>query len=210
MRPKFVLTVCLAALLVAGAAIYFKPQRNPLAGPATGTETTALPATSVANPPRAALPPMTFPAPPVSVAPLTPEQRQLAIEAETDRLEELSMSDNPADLTPILADLASPEKEIRDAAIEATKQFGSPDAIPALQAAAANTSDPEEKADLLEAADFLALPDVSDLVTPGAPATAQQIQADEQRRNQRPHSHVPQSLPTSPAPDQNSPAAPGN
>ena len=64
---------------------------------------------------------------------LTDEQRQAAIDAEIDRLQQWSMNDDPASLSNILADLTSPEKEIRDAAIEATKEFGSTNAIPALE-----------------------------------------------------------------------------
>jgi hypothetical protein len=46
--------------------------------------------------------------------------------AEIDRLRDWSMNDDAESLNHIVADLTSPEKEIREAAIEATKQFGSP------------------------------------------------------------------------------------
>ncbi len=95
---------------------------------------------------------------PVAASPLTPEQRQAAIDAEIERLHQLFRSNDPAALPLILADLNNPEKEIRDAAIEAAKQFGSKDAIPALKAAANNTDDLAEKIDLLKAAEFLTLP----------------------------------------------------
>jgi HEAT repeat protein len=55
--------------------------------------------------------------------------------AEIDRLQDWSMNDDAESLNHIVADLTSPEKEIREAAIEATKQFGSADAISALKAA---------------------------------------------------------------------------
>ena len=93
------------------------------------------------------------------------------IEAETDRLQQLSMSDDPISLSNILADLTSPEKEIRAAAIEATKQFGSTNAIPALKAAAEASEDHEEKAAFLEAVDFLSLPSL-DTVTMSPPETS--------------------------------------
>jgi hypothetical protein len=113
----------------------------------------------------AAVPPP--PPAPVAVAPvstnaLTPEQHQATIDAETDRLQQWSMNDDPASLSNILADLTSSEKEIRDAAIEAAKQFGSTNAIPTLKALAANTTDTEEQIALLDAADFLALPSISE------------------------------------------------
>jgi hypothetical protein len=46
--------------------------------------------------------------------------------AEIDRLQDWSMNDDAESLNHIVADLTSPEKEIREAALEATKQFGSP------------------------------------------------------------------------------------
>jgi HEAT repeat protein len=82
------------------------------------------------------------------------------------------MNDDPASLSNILADLTNPEKEIRDAAIEAAKQFGSTNAIPTLKAVAANTTDTEEQIALLEAANFLSLPPV-DFSQPTPPQTRQ-------------------------------------
>src|ERR1017187_5475935 len=43
--------------------------------------------------------------------------------AEIDRLQDWSMNDDAESLNHIVADLTSPEKEIREAALEATKQF---------------------------------------------------------------------------------------
>jgi hypothetical protein len=117
-------------------------------------------------------PPTPAPAP-VSVRPpvtlkttVAPADRQQAIAQETEQLARWSMNNDPQSLTNILGDLASPEKEIRLAAIEAVKQFDDTNAIPVLRAMAANTDDHEEAAELLEAADFLELPD---FVFPTAP-----------------------------------------
>lgn len=76
------------------------------------------------------------------------------------------MNDDPQSLSNILSDLTSPEKEIRMAAIEAAKQFESTNAIPVLKAAAANAEDNQEAIAMLEAADWLALPN-ADFNTPG-------------------------------------------
>jgi hypothetical protein len=114
----------------------------------------------------------------------TPEQRQAAIEAETDRLQQWSANDDPASLSHILADLTHSEKEIRQAAIEAAKQYGSRDAIPVLKDAAANTSDTKEQMDLLAAAEFLSLPPIADEAVQ-QPKTPEQIQAAEQKQAQR-------------------------
>src|SRR5208337_364212 len=70
---------------------------------------------------------------PVATNTLTDEQRQAAINAETDRLQQWAMNDDPASLSNILADLTSPEKEVRQAAIDAVQQFGSSNAIPVLE-----------------------------------------------------------------------------
>ncbi|MEI7533842.1 MAG: HEAT repeat domain-containing protein [Verrucomicrobiae bacterium] len=126
--------------------------------------------------PSTTLPPL-LPAP-APVAILTPAQRQASIDTELARLREDSMSDNPAALTNLLAGLTSPEKEIREAAVQALEQFGDTNAIPALQAAAASATDPKEQAELLAAADFIALPSV-DFSPPATPQTAEEIAARE-------------------------------
>ena len=152
MRPKFALVLLLTVLLVLGAAFFLnqlltRPSAKPppLAG-AAAAPAASEPATAVfpaAQTDTANSPPV-MPAP-VATNALTPEQQQAAIDAETDRLQQWSMNNDPASLSNILADLTNPEKEIRDAAIEATKQFGSTNAIPALKAVAANTTDPRNR-----------------------------------------------------------------
>jgi HEAT repeat protein len=117
---------------------------------------------------------------PVAANTLTPEQRQAAIDAETDRLQQWSMNDDQVSLSNILADLTNPDKEVREAAIEAAEQFGSTNAIPVLQNLAANNEDSEEKAALLEAANFLSLPSINSL-----PRTPEQIQAAAKRKADR-------------------------
>jgi CheY-like chemotaxis protein len=93
------------------------------------------------------------------------------------------MNDDPQSLSNILADLTSPEKEIRMAAIEAAKQFESTNAIPVLKAAAANAEDNQEAIALLQAADWLALP-TFDFNHPGTgpQLTPAQIQARDKNK----------------------------
>ena len=178
MRPKFVFALLLLALLVLGAAFLLKQHSgNSAAPPPVNESVTPAPVASVAPPPA-----------PISAAPATtnaptPEQREAAIDAETGRLQDWSMNDDPASLSNILADLTHPEKEIRDAAIEATKQFGSTNAIPTLKEVAANTTDTEEQIALLEAADFLSLPSLSS--SGPDTRTPEQIQAGAQRSAER-------------------------
>ena len=55
------------------------------------------------------------------------------------------MNSDPASLYAILGALGDPDPPVRKAAVEAAVQFGSQDAIPALQDAAAQAEDPQEK-----------------------------------------------------------------
>lgn len=75
-----------------------------------------------------------------------------------DELQALAMNDDMESLELILAELTNSDAEIRVAAREAAVQFGDRVAAPALRAAAAQVESPQEKAALLEAADFLELP----------------------------------------------------
>ena len=185
MRPKFVLALILFAVLVLAAAFYFKqPVSQPQ--PPSVVETTALPPPTAKSAPATAPDSAKFPMPqPVAavVPSMTPEEKQSYIEAETSRLQDLSAQDDPASLSAIVNDLTNSEKEVRLAAIEATKQFGSKDAIPVLQADVASAADTDEKIALLEAADFLALPTLTDagVQTPPTPDQLQAIQDQRQK-----------------------------
>lgn len=114
------------------------------------------------------------------------------IQAEKDRLTSLQMNSDPESLSNILADLDSPVKEIRLAAIQATVQFDDTNAVPILRAKADSAQDVDEKEALLQAADFLALPDVTfssgnSTVTPAEAQAVQQQQdaVDAQRQAQQ-------------------------
>jgi hypothetical protein len=207
MRPKFVFAVLLLASLILGAVFLLKQHLGNTAPPPNPE--IAAPAPVVSNVMAVAVPsPASAPAAAATVATnaATDEQHQATIDAETDRLQQWSMNDDPASLSNILADLTSSEKEIRDAAIEAAKQFGSSNAIPVLKAAARNTTDTAEQIALLEAADFLSLPSISE----GGFETTKsfdQLKAEKPARQQKQKSISPQGQP--PASDQN-PSAPNN
>ena len=211
MRPKFVFALLLLALLVLAGVF---PLKWHLGNGATAPA--AIPAPADSNAGAGIVPPSAPPPVPAASAAtntLTAEHRQAAIDAETDRLQEWSMDDDPASLANILADLTNPEKEIREAAIEAAKQFGSSNAIPTLKAVAANTTDTEEQIALLEAANFLSLPGMT-FGGPATPQTPEQIQAAAQRRAEskarrqaQMQNRAGNQNPQSP-PDQNPPPAP--
>jgi len=187
MRPRFVLALLFLSLLILSAVFYLKRPLRRTPAPSPEAETATAATVTVSNA-------VTNPAPPAESAPviaaavatnvLSLEQHEAAIDAETDRLQQWSVNDDPTSLSNILADLTNPEKEIREAAIEATRQFGSADAIPALKSAAVNSTDTDEQIEMLEAAKFLSLPGISDIGVQ-LPRTPAQIQADAQRQAER-------------------------
>ena len=182
MRPKIVIALLLPAILLLGAVLFFKQHVANTAKPAAAV-TPAPAMTSVAPaaaPAIASVVPAPAPAPVVVKQTMTPEEREAAVNAEKSRLFEWEMNDYPQSLSKILTDLTNPEKEIRVAAIEATKQFGSKDAIPTLQQLAQNTADAGEQTALLEAADFLSLTPISDSSVQ-LPKTPEQVQAEQQK-----------------------------
>jgi hypothetical protein len=188
MRPKIVILILVAELAGLTVIFFIKHQVSPPRAAAPTAITETVPAAVQTAPTITSIPP---PAPvhiavaPVAAEPaatnaLTPEQHQEAIDAETDRLQQWSMNDDPASLSNILAALTSPEKEVREAAIEAAEQFGSTNAIPTLEALAANTTDLAEQSALLEAAHFISLPSIFDTTM-----TPEERQAAEQRKAER-------------------------
>jgi type IV secretory pathway VirB10-like protein len=155
MRPKIVFGLLVLAVLFLGIAVLLKQHTGSATVPAPAApEPVAPPVASTPPPPAPSPTPIASPPPHV----LTAEERQAAIDAEMGRLQDWSMNSDPASLSNILADLTNSEKDIREAAIEATKQFGSTNAIPALKAAAINSTDTDEQIEMLQAANFLTLP----------------------------------------------------
>jgi hypothetical protein len=92
----------------------------------------------------------------------TEAKHQAYVEARAAELMDLGMNDDAQSLNTILSELNNRDPEIRKAAVEATVQFGSRDAIPNLMDAAAQTDDPQEKAEIMEAIQFLKLPTLSE------------------------------------------------
>lgn len=80
------------------------------------------------------------------------------IQQRVGELYDLGMSDSPEALKTILSEVTNPEGEIRKAAIEAAKQFGSTNAIPSLEDAISTSESLEDRQDLREAIEFLKLP----------------------------------------------------
>ena len=184
MRPKVVFGILLLAVGVAVGAVLLKHLAAP--PPAPVVASAPAPAQTPVEP--APLPPPApFSAPPPP--PLTAEQQEATNQAEIDQLMDWSRNNDPQSLSNILADLSSPQKDVREAAIEAAKQFGSTNAIPALKAAAMSATDTDEQIEMLQAANFLSLPSISSIqLTPDQIAAGQQrvakMQAQRQARMQ--------------------------
>ena len=175
MRPKIVIVVLLVGIAGIAAIFLLKHAATPPATIQTPPEIVSQPAappvTPAADNPTPAKPVATFANAPVEKTISQPaadtnalaEAHDAMVQAEVDKLTELQANDDAASLHAILADLTNSDKEIRAAAVESTIQFGSRDAIPVLQDLAAHTTAPDEKKNLLDAADFLALPTTSEV-----------------------------------------------
>jgi len=86
-----------------------------------------------------------------------------SVEEIISELEEAGSRGDSASFQMIVGNLANPQREIRLAALDATIQFGSRDAIPLLNEQAAKTEDAREKVEILDAAELLALPSLSEI-----------------------------------------------
>ena len=88
------------------------------------------------------------------------------IEQKVEALAEASAKGDSDAFQLIITALKDPRPEIRKAALEATIQLGSRDAIPVLKELAAKTEDPREKVEILDAIEFLELPSLSEIKRP--------------------------------------------
>jgi HEAT repeats len=95
--------------------------------------------------------------------PATEEARQAYVEKRAAELMDIAMTDDRTNLDTILSELSNRDPEIRKAALEAAIQFGSRDAIPKLADAVSQTDDPNEKAALADAIEFLKLPSLTEI-----------------------------------------------
>jgi hypothetical protein len=146
------LVVAGAAMLL-GLAPFITPDRGPSPLPQGEDRESPVAERRAPAPPRAELP-----APRHSPFSGDSAEHRAWVKERSDELYDLSWFDDDDSLRAILAELANPDPELRAAAVEATLNFGSRDAIPHLVAAAARAEDPEERARLEEVAAHLRLP----------------------------------------------------
>jgi hypothetical protein len=102
-----------------------------------------------------------------------PARKQSSAAQEISALQDVMDGDRPETekLGIALATLDYPDKKVRAAALENVKDLDDRDAIPRLQALAAQTDDPDEQAALLEVADYLNLPSASEVFAAHSPPT---------------------------------------
>ena len=102
--------------------------------------------------------------PPAASPPVIPETNHADyVHDRVTELMTLAMNDGSNSLNTIWSDLSNPDKEIRAGALKAVVQFGDRSVTPRLRELAAQAQDPGEKTAMLEAADFLDLPPITDL-----------------------------------------------
>jgi len=77
---------------------------------------------------------------------------------------DLGMEDDSKSLQTILSELSNANPEIRSAAVEATIQFGSQDAIPELENAMLWAENSEQRKEIANAIEFLKLPKLTEAV----------------------------------------------
>ena len=173
MRPKIVIALLLTGLAGVAVILFLKlaasrPQTAVVPAPITQpvvvlpkTITEALPIAPAKN-----VTTIATPSQPKKPAPggtgAASNEAAAKIQAQIDRLVDLQSNDDDASLQAILKELANTNPIIRHEAIEATIQFGGRTAIPVLKELAARTWDPAEKKELLDAAEFLALPTLTE------------------------------------------------
>jgi hypothetical protein len=192
MRPKIVIAVILAGF--AGLLGIFFVKRlavPPQPAPPVAASPIPVPVAPVVAPVASNKVPLNQPVPVAQVANIAriaadtnaaAEEHAAYVQARLDKLDELEANDDADSLHAILAELSNSDKEIRAAAVESTIQFGNRDAIPVLKDLATRTQDPDEKKALLDAADFLALPTMTEVM---------EQKRREKMQNETPPSDVP-------------------
>ncbi len=90
------------------------------------------------------------------------EENEDYVSNRISELEDLGMTDDPHSLAEIESEFDNRDPRIQKAAVAAAIQFGSRDAIPALQDAYRHFDDPEQKLNIQKAIDFLELPSMAE------------------------------------------------
>jgi hypothetical protein len=170
MRPKIVIIILTLGLFVLGSlfAIRHTTDRatrssDPQPTASATTQPSDALASAKTDPTPAVAPPKNSPQSVAQPTNSTEDAHQAYVEKRTAELMDMAMTDERANLDSILSELSNRDPEIRKAALEATIQFGSRDAIPKMADAASQTDDPNEKAAIADAIEFLKLPSLTEI-----------------------------------------------
>jgi hypothetical protein len=172
MRAKVVIPLLLVGIVAVLLAFVVRPKDSALSSQLAQVTITASNSASKANPVRCLEDISNF-------SPARPEKNSTTSEVTTDdsanaeninyevyavnriaELENLGMTDDSNSLAEIESEFDNRDPQIQKAAVAAAIQFGSRDAIPALQDAYRHFDDPEQKINIQKAIDFLELPSV--------------------------------------------------
>ena len=175
MRPKVAAALILAAVCIIGAALFiprlFTPGTN-----ANAPANRDLPQTATGFLPGKKAPENNFPTPTPPVIAHSDGTRPTATPSGVKDQDEtaqarqrvaelmaLAMNNDSNSFNAIWGELFNKDKAIRAGALEALVQFGDRSAVPRLRDLADRTADPDEKASILSAADYLELPTLDEL-----------------------------------------------
>jgi len=172
MRPKIVIIILTLGLFVLGTLFAIRnttdrsirsSEPRPTASATTQPGDTLASAKVQPAVERATAAPGNGNSSPTNSTATTEDAHQAYVEQRTAQLMDIAMTDDRANLDIILSELGNRDPEIRKAALEATIQFGSRDAIPKLADAISQTDDPNEKAAIADAIEFLKLPSLTEI-----------------------------------------------
>ena len=136
------------------------PGRRDLPVPPPSVTTRCLPGTLAPSHPS------DLPAPVAPPYPADSPELRAWIDSRIDDLNGLAWYDDAASLNRILAELYNPLPEIQAAALTATINFGSRDAIPCLEQFAAQSRDPQQQSAVAEAIAYLKQPTLLEKLDP--------------------------------------------
>jgi hypothetical protein len=168
MRAKVIILAFVAAVAVLAPALYFHFKAD---APAAAAPDAPVAADNAASAPTATGPRLLqriqqhqqegLPSRPAAPEGNGVDHETYVMERRAE-LTQLSMTDDPGNLKIILSEMENPDARIRQAALTATIDFGSKDAIPSLENEMNWATDPQEKVDIKKAIDFLQLPHLGD------------------------------------------------
>lgn len=177
MRPQVVLVLLLATIVVLGGTALVKHHPDVIPAVISPDTVSGNPAVPVPELIKSSIPL----AKQTVTPPQSPEKHQATVDAELDRISDATGKNDATSVSIIMADITSPDKEVRLAAIEAVKQSDDPDIIPTLRADAESAPDLQTQDALLQAADFLSLPDATTVAANGTSQTPEQVQVVQQK-----------------------------